>query len=271
MPSFENHHDLFNTTTEDFNTNGVKCINEDVWKTYMKTIPDSDGNCYCNICKVGANGKVPECLIGKITESEWVNDRGLEFNKLIKYREDNYTSKLGGCLMWAKLSRGPVHKNQYLIIQTKSIPGNPNTLRLRRAQLAYLYFNKISVIMRATQKRKTKNGNVGNGLVIHHKNEDPCDDRKGNNFMIEKHEFKHAFKRTIVSAYNLLQESDDSDPIIGMLINQIDKSLKLYNLFDDSPKVWKALLINERLINGKITQNQCHDMLAEIEMCEPRV
>ncbi len=260
MPNFKNNYDLFNTTGDNFNTKNVQCVNEDVWKTYMITEPKPDGNCYCRDCSRQYNNEIPEC-VKDVTRNEW-DEANLD--------EKFNITKQAGCNFRVKLSKGPKEKNQYYIIQTLAIRNNPNSIVLRRAQLCWLYDNNVPMIIRATQNKYSKvTGMRGNGLVIHHKNGDHIDDRINNTFMIEHHEKIHAIKRNLE---NIIETISTSKEMFGGLIsNKLSSTLELFDEFEDSSKVWKAIRINEMLINGVIDQDKCHDLMAEINMCESRV
>lgn len=252
MPNFKNYYDLYNTTGDDFNSQGVKCVNDDVWNTYM--IAD------CRKCLRNYNQCKPDCIKDeKITDRIWSTS---DLNERFKL------TKEAGCNFRVKLSKGPKEKNQYFIIQTLGIRGNPNSIILRRAQLCWLYDNKVPIIIRATQNRVSKvTGMRGNGLVIHHINEDHTDDSIGNAAMVEHHEYKHAVKRTLINAIKLTDESDDL--YMGLIKNKLKSAIRLIDSYvEDSSKVWKSIRINEMLINGKITESKCQSMLADINMCE---
>jgi len=249
MPNFGNYFDLFNTTSENFNTTGVKCINEEVKDTYEVCS-------YCRICIVEFEKDIPPCM----KDPNWNNQIWVESSA----SKRKTVLRKNGCRWRAKLSKGPKEKNQYYILQSIGIPNNPNSIILRRAQFYWCYDNKVPVLIRGTRHNK---------LTIHHINRIAHDDRKGNHAMVRRHEKKHGIITSLETSMKSVRQLYDEtkDPRTKIITKTLSKTLRLFESdMEDSPLVWDAIYINMMLIDGKISENECHDMLAEIDMAPKR-
>lgn len=223
MPNFDNIHDIFNDTKNNFNPNRVHAINDYHISLYGP-------HPYCRICEQIFEKSPPPC-----------ND-------------------LEGCKKRIRMKRlvGPHEESDYFVKHTLMIRSNPGSLVIRTGQMYWLYDNHVKCIIRGTRN---------NGFSLHHKDGNAYNDTKGNPVMLSIHEKKHGTDRSLAHGAILCESIFErtGDIAAKKVLTIIEHARSLHQIMmEDSPLVWRTILINHQLIRGEITQGQCYDLLVEL-------
>ena len=232
MAIFKNPYDLFNELGDRGN---------DFNRNRVKYIDDYHIHLYapypeCRLCSQGVGGLTPSC------------------------------GDLAGCKkrIWMKPSSHPIEECTSFVKETKMIKGEPQSLIIRTGQMFWLYYNNVKCLIRGTRE---------NDFALHHRNRNPCDDSEGNLLMWRKHNKKHGVETSLIYGENscrLLYEKTHDLTSRGIL-RSIGKARKMIKEeLEDSPLVWRTIMVNYSLLRGEITDERCYNLLVDLGVVKGR-
>lgn len=171
---------------------------------------------------------------------------------------------LAGCekRIWMKPTSHPIEECTHFIKETMMIKGEPQSLIIRTGQMFWLYDNNVECIIRGTRE---------NGLALHHRNGNPCDDSEDNLLMWLRHNKKHGVGTSLdcgeENCRSLYESTNDLRA--RKILQSIKKArMMIKEEMEDSSLVWRMILVNYNLIRGEITDEQCYDLLVKLGVVE---
>lgn len=225
---FRTLYDPFNTCSIDYNPTKVERINKELHDYYIPI------------------NKCLNCLVDYVDDPE--NKLSKEEKKFIKKDQRENPKKYGKpmCLKTiCKLKyrdRGEGSSNPW--VETRQLSKERyGSFLMARYTIVYNYYNNIPFILRTTSS--TNKPNIGNGLIMHHKNKNPLDDRPENLEIVASgsHTGKHSSLRSLM--IGLIQNTMKEKIELGIEDGKI-KNL-IINL-DDS-------ILNKSLKNGILAES----------------
>lgn len=180
---FRTLYDPFNTCSKDYNPKKVNRIDKELYEYY---IPKPE-------CLT--------CLVDYVHDPE--NKLSKEEKKFIKKDQRKNPEKYGKpmCLKtMCKLNyrdRGEESSNPWIETRQES-KGKYGSFLMSRYTIVHNYYNNIPFILRTTSTANRPK--LGNGLIIHHKNKNPLDDRPENLEVViaGPHTGKHSSLRSLM-------------------------------------------------------------------------